>query len=280
MGNLGPMGIGIIVLNVLLSLRAFNNPVAFANGVFQVDRILQHREWQRILSSGFIHVSYNHLLFNMLTLFFFAGNLETSLGPLYFLLIYLGSLIGGNLFSLFIHRHNGLYRAVGASGAVSGVVFAAIAISPGMSLAFIFIPIPFPAWVYALGFVLYSIYGIRSQRDNIGHEAHLGGAIIGLLIALAIVPQAFALNTFPILVVLIPTLVFIILIIFKPDVLAIKQKYYQYYDYSKSKDRDESHLEEQREKTYEIDRILEKIQREGEDSLSDEERHILDNYGK
>ncbi len=279
-GNLGPISIGIMVLNLLISLRGFGNPLALSKGVFQVDRVLSHGEWHRLLTSGFLHVSWNHLIFNMLTLYFFAGNLESALGPLYFILVYMGSLIGGNLFSLFIHRHNPMYRAVGASGAVSGVVFAAIALFPGMSLAFIFVPIPFPAWVYGLGFVLYSIYGIRSQRDNIGHEAHLGGAIIGLLIALAIVPEMFLLNTLPIFMVLIPTIIFIILIIVKPDMLAIKQKYYQYYDYSKHKDSDEAYLAQKQEKVYEIDRILDKIREKGEDSLSEEERHILENYGK
>lgn len=280
MFNLGPVGIGILVLNIIVSLRGFKNPLIFANGVFQVDRILQHKEWHRLVTSGFLHVSWNHLLFNMLTLFFFAGNLESFLGPINFILVYMGSLIGGNLFSLFIHRNNSMYRAVGASGAVSGVVFAAIALFPGMSLAFIFVPIPFPAWVYGLGFVLYSIYGIRAQRDNIGHEAHLGGAIIGLLIAILINPIVLEINLFPILITLIPTVIFIILIIFKPDVLAIKQKYYQYYDYSKHKDKDEEYLHEKQERVYEIDRILDKVKEEGEGSLTQEEKHILENYGK
>lgn len=277
---MGIVGIAIVVLNVLVSLKGFNDPMFFNRLTFEVNRVLKHGEWYRTLSSGFLHVSWNHLLFNMLTLFFFAGNVETALGPLAFAVIYFGSLIGGNLFSLFVHRHNDLYRAVGASGAVSGVVFAAIAIFPGMKLAFILIPFGFPAWVYGLGFVLYSIYGIRSQRDNIGHEAHLGGGVIGLLIAILYVPQMLYANTLPIALIIIPTIIFIILIIYKPGMLQIKQKYYQYHDYSKHKDPEEEWHEERQEKVYEMDRILDKIKKHGEDSLTEEERHILENFGK
>lgn len=277
---MGIVGIAIVIINVLVSLKGFNDPMFFNRFTFEVNRVLHHGEWHRTLTSGFLHVSWNHLFFNMLTLFFFAGDVEARMGPLAFAVIYFGSLIGGNLFSLFIHRNNDLYRAVGASGAVSGVVFAAIAIFPGMQLAFIFIPFGFPAWVYGLGFVLYSMYGIRSQRDNIGHEAHLGGGIIGLLIALIYMPMMISINTLPIALIIVPTVIFIILIIYKPDMLQIHQKYYQYHDYSKRQDPDDQWHEEQQEKVYEMDRILDKIKKHGEESLTEEERHILENFGK
>lgn len=281
MDGLGLVEIILIVINVGVSWRGFNNPSAFQAGAFEVGPVLRGKEYHRLLTSGFLHVSWQHLFFNMLSLYFFAGNVEAFLGPLYFLLIYMGSLIGGNLFSLFIHRHNPVYRAVGASGAVSGVIFAAIALFPGMELQFIFIPIPFPAWAFGLGFVLYSIYGIRSQRDNIGHEAHLGGAIIGLLIALAIRPEMFFSNMWPVFLVLIPTLIFIIIIIFKPGLINVKQPYYQFYDGRKEKSTpDEKYREEKQEKVYEMDRILDKINRHGKESLTEEERHILENHGR
>lgn len=211
----------IIVINVAVSYLGFRDPKFFNSWTFEVDRVLKNGEWYRLITSGFLHVSGTHLAFNMITLYFFAGNIESYLGPWAFLIIYFGSLMGGNLFSLFIQRHNDLYRAVGASGAVSGVVFAAIALFPGMKLAFIFVPIPFPAWVYGVGFILYSIYGIRSQRDNIGHEAHLGGAIVGLLIAIAYVPAMLEFNRTAILLILVPTVLFIITIIYRPEILRI-----------------------------------------------------------
>ena len=260
----------IIITNVLVSYRGFRDQSFFNNWTFEVDKVLKQGEWHRILTSGFLHVSGTHLAFNMITLYFFAGNIENYLGAWPFLAIYFGSLIGGNLFSLFIHRHNDLYRAVGASGAVSGVVFAAIALFPGMKLAFIFVPIPFPAWIYGLGFILYSIYGIRTQRDNIGHEAHLGGAIIGLLIAIAFVPAMLQFNQLAISLILIPTLIFVIVVIYRPDFLMIDRKYSTYRGH------EDEFLERRAQKRAELNRILEKINQQGIDSLSQQERDFLD----
>lgn len=276
-GNFGILEIIIIIANVTVSIKGFNDPSAFNAGTFQVDRVLKHKEYYRVITSGFLHVSWAHLFFNMLSLYFFAGSIEALLGPVYFLVIYMGSLIGGNLFSLFIHRHNPYYRAVGASGAVSGIIFAAIALFPGMQLGFLFIPIPFPAWMFGLGFVMYSIYGIRSQRDSIGHEAHLGGAILGLLIALAIRPEMFFINMLPVLLVLIPTLIFMLLIIFKPGAISVQKPFYQYYE-PKKEDLDEEYLGRKKDEEKKINRILEKVRAKGEDSLTEEEIEFLRNY--
>ncbi len=276
--NFGILEIIIIIANVTISWQGFNNPAAFEAGTFQVGKVLHGKEYYRLLTSGFLHVSWPHLFFNMLSLYFFAGNIEGYLGPWFFLLIYMGSLLGGNLLALFIHRKNPYYRAVGASGAVSGVIFAAIALFPGMELGFIMIPIPFPAWAFGLGFVLYSIYGIRAQRDSIGHEAHLGGAIVGLLIAVAIMPEMLMVNTLPILLVLIPTLIFIIILIYKPEMLISGGKqFYQYYEPEKE-DVDHKYNAAKRAQAEEVDRILDKINREGEDSLTESEKQTLQNH--
>ena len=262
----------IIVANLIISYYGFRNAAFFNSWTFEVSSILKDGQWYRIISAAFLHVSGTHLAFNMLSLYFFAGSIEAQLGSVGFLIIYLSSLLGGNLFSLFIHRNNPAYRAVGASGAVSGVIFAAIALFPGMELAFIFVPIPFPAWVYGLGFVLYSIYGIRSQKDNIGHEAHLGGAIIGLLVAIAYEPAMMEYNQLAILLILVPTSVFIIIIIYRPRILLIEQKYSSYQD------QDDEFREQRAAKQEELDRILEKVGREGIDSLSKDEKELLDRY--
>ncbi len=278
--NFGILEIIIIIANVTISIKGFNDPSAFEAGTFQVGKVLMGKEYHRLLTSGFLHVSWPHLFFNMLSLYFFAGNIEGYLGPLYFMLIYMGSLLGGNLLALFIHRNDPYYRAVGASGAVSGVIFAAIALFPGMELGFIMIPIPFPAWAFGLGFVLYSIYGIRAQRDNIGHEAHLGGAIVGLLIAVAIMPEMLLVNTLPILLVLIPTLIFIFILIYKPHLLVSGGKqFYQYYAPDKD-DMDHQYNAAKKAKVEEVNRILDKISREGEESLTEDEKQTLENFRK
>ena len=261
----------LIIANVLISLRGFKDHVFFDQWMFKVDRILQHREYYRVLSSGFVHTSGSHLAFNMISFYFFAGSIERSLGSIGLLVVYFGSLIVGGLFSLLIHYNNASYRAVGASGAVSGVVFAAIALFPGMKLALLFLPIPFPAWAFGLGFVAYSIYGIRSQADNIGHEAHLGGAVAGLLISLMFDPQAFFSNTYTILLIFIPTAIFMIIAFKKPEWLFGKQK-------GNVVNRDDDYHQRQVLIKAEMDRILEKISIEGLDSLTASERDFLNKF--
>src|SRR5215510_14928409 len=106
----------IIILNVIFSYRGFTNSLFFESYMFQVDKILVNRDYKRLITSGFLHVSWTHLIFNMLSLYFFSGSVEALLGPIGFVAIYFGSLIGGNLLSLFIHRQHSDYSAVGASG--------------------------------------------------------------------------------------------------------------------------------------------------------------------
>lgn len=266
--------LAMILLNVLISFQGFRDDTFFDRWTFKVGSVLNNGEWYRVITSGFLHVSSTHLAFNMITLYFFASSIERALGPWAFLIIYFSSLIGGNLFSIFIHRTNPLYRAVGASGAVSGIVFAAIALFPGMKLAFLFVPIPFPAWIYGLGFVLYSIYGIRAQRDNIGHEAHLGGAILGLLVAIGYKPSVLQFNMTAILLILVPTVLFIILVIYRPQFLRIEEKYGGYQT------DDDAYNSARSAKRAELDRILDKISREGVESLTPSEREFLERNGK
>lgn len=267
-------GIGEIILiatTVIISIRAFRNDKFFDSWTFIVDRILFHREYYRILSSGFIHVNTAHLVFNMLSLYFFAGAIEKNLGFLGLIAIYFGSLLGGNLFSLMVHRNNYSYRAVGASGAVSGVIFAAIALFPDMKLAFLFLPIPIPGWAFGVGFVLYSMYGIHRQRDHIGHEAHLGGALMGLLLAIIIVPLALFDNTNTILSIVIPALIFIILLLYNPNILNSSPNPNRF-------DIDEYYLDQKAEEIKEMNKLLEKIKSTGMHSLSREEKEKLKKY--
>lgn len=242
--------------------------------LFQVDKILIQKEYIRLLSSGFLHIDWKHFAFNMITLYFFGINLGNTVGVFFYLLIYFISLIGGNLLSLYINRNRSDYAALGASGAVSGIVFAAIGLSPGMMIGFI---IFFPAWLYAIGYVLYSIYGITSKNDNIGHEAHLGGAITGMLTAILIQPEILSTNLLTIALAIIPTSIFLFLIIRKPHILILNNPF------SKAKKAitiDDQFNEEKVAKQDEINKILDKINKKGFDNLSQKDKNRLDELSK
>ena len=178
MSDTGTIGLIILIVNVIFSYKGFTNEQFFDGYKFEVDRILVNKDYKRLITSGFLHVNWTHLIFNMVSLIFFSGSVESYLGGVQFLIIYMASLIGGNLFTLLIHKNHGDYNAVGASGAVCGIIFASIALFPGMGVGIFFIPFSIPGWLYGVLYVLYSIYGIKSTKGNIGHEAHLGGALI------------------------------------------------------------------------------------------------------
>lgn len=264
---------GLIVLNVAVSYVAFRQKGLFERLTFEVQAV-KAGQWYRLLSAGFIHVSWSHLLFNMVTLYFFAGAALQALGLMGFIAVYLGSLLAGNFLALAFHYRHPLYRAVGASGAVSGVVFAAIALFPGMKLALVLIPIPLPAWLFGLGFVLYSVYGIRSNRDNIGHEAHLGGALAGLLVTLAFEPILAQTNTLTIVLIAAPALVFIVVSFYRPRLLHTVQG-----DEHNYQTIDDAYHHQKKADEAEVNRLLEKINQRGRGSLSAQEKDFLKNYG-
>ena len=143
-----------------------------------------------LFSSGFLHTSWWHFGFNMIALTSFSWSLEMLFGVWKFLFIYFASLIGGGLLALYIHRNHGDYSAVGASGAISGVIMSSILLFPTVPIHFIFMPpeLGVPGWFFGLLFILVSIFGIKKQIGNIGHEAHLGGAITGTTITLFFIP--------------------------------------------------------------------------------------------
>jgi membrane associated rhomboid family serine protease len=266
----------LMIANFLFSYKGFKNDLFFESYKFEVDPILIRKDYLRLISSGFLHVGWVHLGFNMFTLYAFSKGLESHLGHINFLFVYLASLIGGNLLALFIHRNHGDYSAVGASGAVCGVVFASVALINGMEVGLFGLFIP--SWLYGVLYVLFTIYGIKSQRDNIGHEAHLGGALVGILCILVLRPDAFLQNFGTVMLILIPILIFLIMIIFKPNYLLISSV--GSGKLSNSYDIDHKYNEEKVTKQQEIDAILEKIGRRGIDSLSKKEKETLDEYSK
>lgn len=179
----------IIVVTCGVSIMAFNNRSFFDRYKFSTYAITDMKQVDRLLSSGFLHADFMHLFFNMLTLYFFSNVIIQSLGTVLYISIYLAAILGGNLLTLWMYRRDSTYTAVGASGGVSGILFAAVALYPQMKLIMFPIPIPLPGWVFALAYLAYSVYGMRSSLGNIGHAAHLGGAVIGFVAAIISFPQ-------------------------------------------------------------------------------------------
>lgn len=183
MGNLNLATIIIIALNVIVSFKGFSDRSFFEKYKFNVGAI-KRGEQIRMFSSGFLHVNQNHLLFNMLTLYFFAYIVIDRVGETKFILLYLISLITGSILSYVFNKNKYNYSAVGASGAVMGVVYSAILFEPYALKIYGFIP----GWLFGVGYLLYSIYGMKNKSDNIGHDAHFGGAVGGYLTTLAFAP--------------------------------------------------------------------------------------------
>ncbi|MCK8524304.1 rhomboid family intramembrane serine protease [Aquimarina sp. D1M17] len=200
----------IIAINVLVSITGFNDFSFLEKYKFNIGGI-RRGEHVRMLSSGFLHVDTTHLFFNMFTLYFFGPVVLKHVGNLQFLLIYFGSLLFGNLFSLFFHKDEYHYSAVGASGAVSGIIYSGILFEPSMSLYLMLIPIPIPAYIFGIGYLLYSIFGMKNRVGNIGHDAHFGGAVGGYLITLLLAPVLFQENLFMIGLLAIPIVILFVM---------------------------------------------------------------------
>lgn len=210
MGDFSLVTILIIAANVIFSYKGFKDHYFFEKYKFNIAAI-QKGEKIRFLSSGFLHVDGSHLFMNMLTLYFFADVAIVAFGSLGFLLIYFVSLLLGNLLSYYFHKNQPEYSAVGASGAVSGVIYAAILLYPEMSLYMFFIPIPIPAYVFGIAYLLYTLYGMKKQFGNIGHDAHFGGAIGGYLITLILAPWVLTEHLLMVILLAIPILLLFIL---------------------------------------------------------------------
>ena len=199
MSSLPSIVTAIIVSNVLLSFIGFKNQSFFKKYQFQMGKI-KAGEQIRMWSSGFLHVDFNHLFINMLSLYFFAGYVVYSLGEMKFLALYLSSLYIGNYLSFLYHNQQNEYTAVGASGAVSGIVYSAVLLYPDMKMLLIFFPVPLPGYIMASIYLIYTIYGMRKQGDNIGHTAHFGGALAGLIATIAFAPSVLISSKFTLLI--------------------------------------------------------------------------------
>jgi membrane associated rhomboid family serine protease len=202
------IGIIIIIATVIISLKGFKDYAFFEKYKFQVAAVERRKEYIRLISSGFLHADMMHLFFNMLTLYFFQDLVQIVYGDFGFLLIYLGSMLAGNFFALRFYHQQPHYSAIGASGGVSGIIFAAAAIDPHMTLGLMFIPMP--AYIFGLVYFGYSVYLLLNpkQWDNLGHAAHIGGAILGLAYAM-ITQTEYVLSNLKFLLIMILPLIYL-----------------------------------------------------------------------
>jgi len=162
-------------------LGLFQIPKIIDVGLFRPYWFLRAKQYHTIITSGFIHADLSHLLFNMFTFYFFAFDLERHIGAPRFILLYLTGLLLSHSCTYFKHKDNRQYASLGASGAISAVLFAYIVYFPTTTLIILPIPIPIPAVLFAIGYVAYSYWAASQQRGHINHDAHLCGAISGLL---------------------------------------------------------------------------------------------------
>ncbi len=190
----------LIAVNVVVSMIGFSNPEFVNKFIFWPYRQARENQQYRFITSGFLHADFMHLLFNMFTLYFFGRLIEMTFegyglgGKISYLLLYFIGLIVASVPSYLKHKNDYAYRALGASGAVSAVVFASVLFSPWATLYVYFIPMP--AVVFAILYIWYCIYMSKRGGDNINHDAHLWGSLFGLAFTLALIaalqPQLFS----------------------------------------------------------------------------------------
>jgi len=269
MNDPGPMyTIALIVLTVGCSVIGFRDREFVEKFIFSPFEVLAGKQYYRLVTSAFLHADLNHLLTNMVTLYLFGSIMESFMGPWEFLLVYFASIVGGDLLSLWLHR-NHEYRSYGASGGVCGVVFSYIALFPTGTIFAHFI-VPIPAWAYGILFLIGSFVALRRQSDNIGHDAHIGGAVIGLWTTGAMQSWAVRQNLTWFLVLSAVALVLFIYFIKNPMMLPT-WSFAPQWTRKKKAEQSPSHKRE----SLDVDTVLDKISREGMESLTEEERALL-----
>ncbi|MEZ4651706.1 MAG: rhomboid family intramembrane serine protease [Candidatus Eisenbacteria bacterium] len=192
MPNMPPATIILLVTTVLVSLVSFGSAALFRKFALYPYGIAREGNWHQTITSGFLHADITHLGFNMFTLFFFGPPVERYLGTPSFLIVYFGSMLAGSLVTFVRKRNEPRYRAIGASGAISGVLFAFVLMAPLQSIYLFLLPVGIPAALFAVGYILVSAFGMKHGRGRIGHDAHLGGALAGLLLTIVLSPETFS----------------------------------------------------------------------------------------
>jgi len=259
----------LLILTSITSYLGFKDSSLIDKYAFSINRLLKQKDYKLLITSGFFHINWMHLVINMFVLFSFGTGIEGESGIVTFLLIYFFSLAGGNLLSLLIHKHQPHYTSVGASGAISGLIFSCIVMYRQIRLFFL------PGWIFGILYIAYTLYAIRANRRDVGHAAHLGGGLVGMLVAVMLFPHLIANNWLILLAIFVPTVLFLFIMVYKPEWIYINnadvRRTYTFEDrYNIEKNISQS----------DIDSILEKINKKGMQSLTREERQQLEHYSK
>ena len=188
----------IIGTTAIVSYLAFQNRAMMEKLQFNAALIIHQKQYYRLLSHAFIHVGWAHLLVNMLVLYFFGPHVENyfgyffgSRGTLFYLMLYLGGILVSNAWSLIKHQNDYYYNAVGASGAVSAVLFTFIFLNP-WEMLYLFAIIPIPGILFAIGYLIYSYQMGKRRADNVAHDAHFLGAVFGFVFPIILKPDLFS----------------------------------------------------------------------------------------
>lgn len=183
----------IFIVAIVASLAGlYAEPRFLERNLFRPYWLLRRRQYATVITSGFFHADLLHLIFNMMTFWFFAFPLERYIGTVRFTVLYFLALLLSHVSTYFKHRNNPDYASVGASGAIAAVLFAAIVYNPQQSLFIIPIPVPIPAPLFGVLYLAYTYYAARQARGRINHDAHLGGALTGLAFVAVTDPGAYA----------------------------------------------------------------------------------------
>jgi membrane associated rhomboid family serine protease len=186
------MALLILATTVIVSLAGlYLSPPIIERSMLRPYWLKRHGEYERLITSGFVHADLAHLAFNMLTFYFFGFALEGHIGSLKFLALYLLGLVLSDVGTYLKHRDNPEYASLGASGAISAVLFAYIVYFPDRSLFLLFLPVPIPAPLFAVAYLAYTYYSARHPTGKINHDAHLGGALTGLAFVAVTSPGAY-----------------------------------------------------------------------------------------
>ena len=157
--------------------------------IFNPYLVVERFQVHRLLTAGWLHADAGHLIFNMLTLYFFSDQVLRALGAGRYVLLYVSAVVIAHIPTLIRRRKNPKYNSLGASGAVAAIMFSAILLFPNIKLSLLFLPIPIPGMVYALGYLAYSVVQSFRGKDGINHDAHFAGAIYGSLLTYAFEPD-------------------------------------------------------------------------------------------